>query len=154
MAFTAPVFANSAAAADAPAAKPELGNYGFDESGMDRSAEPGDNFYTYANGAWAKATEIPADKSNFGMFTKLDDLSKERVKGLLDAAARNPKSKMGVAYATFLDEAAIENKGLAPINPILKQIRGVKTHKQFEALLPKMAPQRSRRLVRGLCRAG
>ncbi|MBK9433524.1 MAG: M13 family metallopeptidase [Sphingomonadales bacterium] len=140
MAFTAPVYANSTAAADAPAAKPELGNYGFDESGMDRSAEPGDNFYTYANGAWAKATEIPADKSNFGMFTKLDDLSKERVKGLLDAAATNPKSKMGVAYATFLDEAAIEKKGLAPINPILKQIRGVKTHKQFEALLPKLAP--------------
>lgn len=141
MTLSAPSFANSAVTADAPAAKPELGKYGFDDSGMDKSSAPGDNFYTYANGTWAKNTEIPADKSNYGMFTKLDDLSKERVKGLLDEAAANSKSKMGVAYATFLDESAIEKKGLAPINPILTQIRAVKTHKQFEALLPKLAPK-------------
>lgn len=141
MTLSAPSFANSAVTADTPAAKPELGKYGFDDSGMDKSTAPGDNFYTYANGTWAKNTEIPADKSNYGMFTKLDDLSKERVKGLLDEAAANSNSKMGVAYATFLDESAIEKKGLAPINPILTQIRAVKTHKQFEALLPKLAPK-------------
>ncbi|MFN3749371.1 MAG: M13 family metallopeptidase [Sphingorhabdus sp.] len=134
-----PVMANGGAETAAKDG-PELGSFGFDESGMDRSTEPGDNFYVFANGEWLKKTEIPADKSNYGMFTKLDDLSKERVKGLLDEAAKDPNSKMGAAYATYLDESAIEKKGLTPIQPILKQIRAVKTHKQFEALLPKLAP--------------
>jgi len=135
-----PALANTAgetATKDAP----ELGTFGFDESGMDRGTAPGDNFYLFANGEWLKNNEIPADKSNYGMFTKLDDLSKERVKGLLDESAKDPKSKLGIAYSTYLDEAAIEKKGLAPIQPILKQVRAVKTHKQFAALLPKLAPK-------------
>ena len=52
---------------------PELGTFGFDTTGMDRSTNAGENFYAFANGEWAKRTEIPADKSNYGMFTKLDD---------------------------------------------------------------------------------
>ena len=39
--------------------------------GMDRSVAPGDDFYAFANGTWAKNTPIPADKSNYGMFTML-----------------------------------------------------------------------------------
>jgi putative endopeptidase len=116
IAATSPALANTAGEAAAANEGPELGTFGFDEKGMDRATTPGDNFYLFANGEWLKTTEIPADKSNYGMFTKLDDLSKERVKGLLDAAAKDPKSKMGVAYSTYLDEAAIEKKG-ARANP-------------------------------------
>lgn len=134
-----PVAANP----EATAAKdgPELGSFGFDESGMDRGTAAGDNFYLFANGEWSKNNAIPADKSNYGMFTKLDDLSKERVKGLLEESTKDPQSKLGIAYATYLDEAAIEQKGLAPIAPMLNEVRAVKTHKQFEALLPKLAPK-------------
>lgn len=141
IAAASPAAANTEGEAAAAKDGPELGSFGFDEKGMDRATAPGDNFYQFANGEWLKTTEIPADKSNYGMFTKLDDLSKERVKGLLETAAKDPKSKMGVAYATYLDEAAIEKKGITPIQPILKQVRAVKTHKQFEALLPKLAPK-------------
>lgn len=134
-----------ARAEDKPAAEakdgPELGTYGFDESGMDKSVAPGDDFYLFANGEWSKRTEIPADRSNYGMFTKLDDLSKERVKGLLEEAAKSPTSKIGIAYSTYIDEAAVEAKGMAPIAPILKQIRGIKDHKQFEAALPTLVPK-------------
>src|SRR4051794_6199743 len=67
----------SAASAPAPAAdatpRPQLGTYGFDDSGKDESVAPGDNFYQYANGTWEKNTPIPADKANYGMFTALDD---------------------------------------------------------------------------------
>ena len=120
---------------------PQLGTYGFDTSGVDASVEPGDDFYSFANGAWEKRAEIPADKSNYGMFTALDDLSKDRVKGILEAELKNPTSKLGIAYASYLDEAAIEAKGIAPVNAMLNEIRAVKTKKQFEALLPKMAPK-------------
>src|SRR3546814_3529397 len=55
------------APASQSAAKPEIGTFGFDLTGMDKSVQPGDDFYAYANGTWAKNTEIPADKSNYGM---------------------------------------------------------------------------------------
>ena len=74
------------APAPAATAKPQLGSFGFDVAGMDRSVAPGEDFYAFSNGAWAKNTPIPADKSNYGMFTALDDLSKERVRQIEAAA--------------------------------------------------------------------
>ncbi|MGV1682608.1 M13 family metallopeptidase [Sphingopyxis sp. NJF-3] len=112
--------------ADAKAsAKPEIGDYGFDASGMDRTVLPGDDFYAYANGTWAKNTAIPADKSNYGMFTALADLSQKRTQEILEAARGNPDSMIGRAYASYLDAAAVEAKGLAPIEPWLAKVRSV-----------------------------
>ena len=111
--------------AAAPDAKPQYGTFGFDEAGMDRSVAPGDNFYDFANGTWAKTTPIPADKSNYGAFNLLSDLSESRTKGILEAAASDPNSKIGVAYATFLDRPAIDAKGMAPIQPWLARIKSV-----------------------------
>ena len=121
----------------APAPKPELGTFGFDTAGMDASILPGDNFYQFANGTWAKNTPIPADKSNYGMFTKLDDLSKERTRGIIEEAAKDPNSKIGLAYNSFLDTAAIETKGLAPIQPWLGEIKGLKGKAGYAALAAK-----------------
>jgi putative endopeptidase len=118
---------------------PQLGTYGFDASGMDKSVEPGDDFYQYANGKWAERTEIPADKSNYGMFTALADLSQERVAAVLKAEQAKKGSKAGDAYASYMDEAAVEKLGLKPIEPWLKKIRAVKSHADFEKLLPEAA---------------
>ena len=133
-AATTPAAASETAA---PAPKPEIGDFGFDVAGMDRTVKPGDNFYKYANGTWEKITPIPADKSNYGMFTALDDLSKTRTRELLDAAKGDPNSKIGVAYATYLDQAAIEAKGLAPIQPWLTEIKGLSSKAGYAALAAK-----------------
>jgi putative endopeptidase len=117
--------------------RPELGNYGFDATGMDAAAAPGDDFYSFANGTWAKNTAIPADKSNYGMFSVLDDLSKKRTREILDAAKDDPNSKVGRAYASFLDEAAVEAKGLTPIAPWLSEVRGLTSKAGLSALLAK-----------------
>jgi putative endopeptidase len=112
--------------ADAKApAKPEIGDYGFDASGMDTTVLPGDDFYAYANGTWAKNTAIPADKSNYGMFTALADLSQKRTQDILEGAKDDPDSMIGRAYASYLDAPAVEAKGLAPIEPWLAKVRGV-----------------------------
>ena len=129
----APVAVAEPAAVE-PAPKPELGTFGFDRAGMDTTVLPGDNFYQYANGTWAKTTPIPPDKSNYGMFTKLDDLSKERTRVIIEEAARDPNSKIGNAYSAFLDTAAIEGKGLAPIQPWLGQIKGLDSRAGYAAL--------------------
>ena len=114
--------------------KPQLGSFGFDEAGMDKTVAPGDDFYGFANGTWAKATAIPADKSNFGSFEVLADLSRQRTRGILEDSKADPSSKIGVAYATYLDTATIESKGLTPIQPWLNKIKGLKSKAGYAAL--------------------
>ena len=118
-----------------PAVRAEIGTFGFDLSGMDTTVLPGDNFYQYANGTWARNTPIPADRSNYGMFTMLDDLSKERTREIVDEAARDPNNRVGAAYASFMDEAAIEAKGLAPFEPWLDQVRALDNRRGYPELL-------------------
>ena len=121
------------------AAKPEIGDFGFDLTGMDKSVQPGDDFYAFANGTWAKNTQIPADKSNYGMFTALADLSQKRTREILDVAKGDPNSMIGRAYASYLDSDAVEAKGLAPIQPWLAKIRAVD-----KAGLPKLLAEADR----------
>ncbi len=137
---TAPVETAAIPAVDTPPpapARPEIGTFGFDAAGMDPSVKPGDNFYKYANGKWEAITPIPADKSNYGMFTVLDDLSTTRTRELLDAVKDDPSSKMGAAYASFLDQPTIEAKGLAPIQPWLNEIKGLSSKAGYAALAAK-----------------
>jgi len=131
--------ATVATAAEGPVAPPEverpqIGRFGFDEAGMDRAVQPGDNFFRYANGIWAKNTQIPADRSNYGMFTMLDDLSRQRTREILDEVKNDPNSKIGNAYTAYLDEPSIEAKGLGPIEPWLAQVRGLRTKSAYAAL--------------------
>jgi putative endopeptidase len=118
-----------------PAApKPQYGTFGFDLAGMDRSVAPGDNFYQFANGSWARNTPIPPDKSNYGSFNVLDDLSHERTRGIIEEQAKDPNSKIGNAYQSFMDTAAVEAKGLAPFNPWLREVRGLSSKKGLASL--------------------
>lgn len=114
-----------AGAAQAQGAKPTYGSFGFDEAGMDRTVKPGDDFYRFANGTWEKNTAIPADRSNFGMFTVLDELSKERTRTILEESKGDAASRPGRAYASYLDKATVEAKGLAPIQPWLAEVKKV-----------------------------
>jgi putative endopeptidase len=132
--FAVPVFADPAPPAAAPM-PPSYGSFGFDTAGMDTAVAPGENFFDYADGGWVKATTIPADKAAFGMFTVLDDLSKQRTQGILKAELDNPSSKIGNAYASYLDLATVEAKGLAPIRPWLDHIKALTDKTGYPALV-------------------
>ena len=121
--------------APATADRPQIGSFGFDLAGMDRSVAPGENFFQYANGTWLKNTPIPADKSNYGMFTMLDDLSSKRTQEILNDTRDDPTSKIGNAFASFLDEAGVEAKGLAPIQPWLGRIKALSSRAGYAALV-------------------
>ncbi|MBB4618413.1 M13 family metallopeptidase [Sphingomonas abaci] len=111
---------------------PQIGRFGFDEAGMMKTTPPGDDFYAYANGEWAKTTAIPADKASYGAFDTLADLSRDRTRGILEGAGG---SKIGQAYAAYLDTAAIEARGLAPIRPWLDTIRALSDKAGYAALV-------------------
>ncbi len=122
------------AEAPAPASSPQIGSFGFDLTGKDTSVAPGDDFYAFANATWARNTPIPADKSNYGMFTLLADLSQERTRAILDEARVDAGSRIGRAYASYLDEARVEALGMAPIQPWLNRVRGLQDRSAYVAL--------------------
>jgi putative endopeptidase len=101
---------------------------------MDKSVAAGDDFFEYANGIWAKNTPIPPDKSRYGMFNVLDDLSKERTRTIIEEQSKDPNSKIGSAFASYMDEGAIESKGLTPFEPWLSEVRGIKSKKELAKL--------------------
>ncbi len=105
--------------------------HGVATANMDRSVRPGDDFYQYANGEWIKHTEIPADRPRVGVFTKLADLTNKRTADLIEEAAKakapagSSARQIADLYNSFMDEAAIEAKGLAPLRPHLDAIQAI-----------------------------
>ncbi len=75
----------SALAQTAPPQK----EHGIALSHIDRSVNPGDDFYLYANGEWIKHTEIPADRGSVGVFSMLDDTASKRTAGIIEEAAKS-----------------------------------------------------------------
>src|SRR3954467_3163411 len=96
---------------------------GIDLAGIDRSVLPGQDFFAYANGAWSKATEIPPDRAAYGVAGLVTDVTNQHTAELIQqaAAAKAPagsdRREIGDYYTSFMDEAAIEAKGLGPLQP-------------------------------------
>jgi predicted metalloendopeptidase len=111
-------------ARSAPA--PAFGAWGLDVRGMDKSVEPGNDFFKYVNGTWDAQTHIPADKSYYGVDAVLADLAESQVHGILaaePAGTAGPEladtQKIHGAYLAFMDEAHAQALGAAPIAPDL-----------------------------------
>jgi predicted metalloendopeptidase len=120
--------------------KPAIGAFGLDLSAGNTAVKPGDDFFSYASGTWYKSFEIPPDRSSFGAFNELDELSKKRVREIIEQAAAShpaagtPAQKIGDYYAAFMDEAAIEAKGLEAVKPDLHRIDAAATKEDIAKL--------------------
>jgi putative endopeptidase len=115
--------------------------HGIAVANMDASVKPGDNFYLYANGSWIKHTEIPADRGGIGVFNGLADLSNKRTADLIEEAAKSSapagsgQRKIADLYSSYMDEAGIEAKGLAPLRPHLDAIAALHDKTQLARAL-------------------
>ncbi|WP_408879228.1 M13 family metallopeptidase [Gluconobacter sphaericus] len=114
--------------------------WGFDEAGMDRAVQPGNNFFEYANGTYLKNLKIPGDMSSYGPFRILYELSLSRQKTILDEAAKkvaqqptDDMGKIGTYYASFLDQKAVDRLGGKPLAADLETIRNVNDGKSLAA---------------------
>jgi putative endopeptidase len=95
------------------------------------ATSPGDDFFSYANGEWLAKTEIPADRSSWGAFASIAEDTNARIVKLIEAKAADKNAKgearmIADYYTTFMDEAAIEAKGGAPLKPVLAKIDAIK----------------------------
>ncbi len=122
------------AASDVPMPTMTFGEWGFDPAGLDKSIDPGDDFFAYANHKWLEANPLPPEFSRFGAFNVLSEKSTSDVKALVDElVAKDPASltdderRIVNVYQSYLDSAAIDAAGLAPAQPYLDKIRGADT---------------------------
>ncbi|WP_342630305.1 M13 family metallopeptidase [Nguyenibacter vanlangensis] len=118
-----------------------LGTWGLDLSGRNLSVQPGNDFFGYANGTYVEHLVIPPDRASWGPFNELAELSRTRVQAILNdvssQAQANPttiEGKLGTFYASFMDEAAVEASGAAPLAADLAAIRAVHDAASFAAL--------------------
>jgi putative endopeptidase len=120
-----------------PGPKPQYGTFGFDVAGMDKAVAPGDDFFAYANGTWAKTTEIPADRSSYNTFAVLREAASKRTADLIGEAARahapagSDARKIGDYYTSFMDEPAIDALGAEPLKPELDRIAAIRTRQDL-----------------------
>jgi putative endopeptidase len=127
-----PLIAARAQNASTATDTPKQEQHGISLANMDPAVKPGDDFNQYTNGGWIQRTEIPPDRARVGVFNGLADLSNKRTVGLIEEAAKanapagSNTRKIADLYNSYMDEAGIEAKGLAPIRPHLESIAAIR----------------------------
>jgi putative endopeptidase len=133
--------AQEAAAAPVAPPKPEIGTFGFDVAGMNRAVPAGEDWVEHANGTYLKNLEIPADRASYGMFTRLDEVSRERTREIIEESAKTSAApgtnaqRVGDFYKAFMDEAAIEQRGAAPLLEDVQAFQAARSKSEFARLL-------------------
>ncbi|GLK49440.1 zinc metalloprotease [Brevundimonas intermedia] len=117
---------------------PRYGTWGFDMAGRDTSVKPGDDFFRYANGAAFDKLVIPSDRTSYGSFALLRELSDNRMKQLVlglasrtDLAPGSDEAKVADAYRAYINEARIEQLDAQPLQPYLAAIRAADSHEKM-----------------------
>ena len=114
-------------------AAPKLGQWGVDLTSLDKAVKAGDNFFLHVNGGWLKTAEIPADRASTGSFQDLQILSETRLKTIVADLEKKrsgltaEERKLRDLYDSFVDTAAIEARGLEPVQKDLDYLAGLKT---------------------------
>ncbi|WP_348266986.1 M13 family metallopeptidase [Edaphobacter paludis] len=134
--------------APAPAASPAAKIYvpipGFDTTSIDASVNPCDDFYKFACGKFAANHPIPPDQDGVDGFYALYNVNTQRLSNILTKAAtggasRSPEEqKIGDYYKACMDTAAIDAKGLGPVQPLLDEIDAITAKAQLPALIGKL----------------
>lgn len=107
--------------------------------GMDASVKPGDDFNAYANGGWEKTAVIPADQSGWGIFGEINERTNKQLGGLIQAATKaapgSEERKVGDFFTAYMDTAAIDKAGIAPLQSRLDGIAAIKSRADLAAYL-------------------
>jgi endothelin-converting enzyme/putative endopeptidase len=117
---------------------------GFDASAIDRSVNPCDDFYQFTCGGWLARNPVPPDRSRWGRFAELAERNLETLHQILEkTSAPQPRRSavdqlIGDYYASCMDEAAVEAKGLAPLKEDLDAIAGLKSKADLPALVARL----------------
>nr|WP_314678530.1 M13 family metallopeptidase [uncultured Capnocytophaga sp.] len=104
---------------------------GLDLSTMDTSVRPQDDFYNYVNGSWMKTAKIPSDKTSWGTYYMLDDITEANCLSILDDLVNkeypegSEGQKIQTLYKQYIDWDTRNKQGIAPIEGQLAKINAI-----------------------------
>lgn len=105
---------------------------GIERQHISQTMSPGKDFYEYVNEGWLKSTQIPADRSNYGSFSALEDDTKAAIRTLVEAAAADTNAalgsdaqKVGDFYKSLTNLELREKLGTKPLQAMLDDIAAV-----------------------------
>ncbi|MFO7829697.1 MAG: M13 family metallopeptidase [Bacteroidales bacterium] len=103
----------------------------FDVSLIDKSFDPADNFYQYANNGWMEKYPLPDDESRYGSFDQLAKETSKKVQSLVEELAAESfekgtiEQKIGDFYALGMDTEKINEQGLNPLKSEFERIASI-----------------------------
>ncbi|MDQ6686589.1 MAG: peptidase M13, partial [Actinomycetota bacterium] len=108
--------------------------------GSNSDIRPQDDLFGHVNGTWLETEEIPADRSSWGPFVILSDVAEQQVREIIEACANGEISgpdatKIGDLYASFMDEARVEELGWEPVRPWLSRIDALRDPTELAGFL-------------------
>ncbi len=118
----------------------KFGRFGLDLTSQKQGVKPGDDFWTYANGAWDARTEIAPDRPSAGVGVTVAEEAEVNVRGILDEMGKSPGQygasgrQIGDFYASWMDVEGIEARGTAPLKPYLDRIAAAKDQAALQVL--------------------
>ena len=104
---------------------------GLDLSAMDTSVRPQDDFYNYVNGSWMKTAKIPSDKTSWGTYYMLDDITEANCLSILDDLVNkeypegSEGQKIQTLYKQYIDWDTRNKQGITPIEGQLAKINAI-----------------------------
>jgi predicted metalloendopeptidase len=112
---------------------------GIDTSAIDPAVRPQDDFWQFANGRWLAASSIPADRAAWDTFSEVREKTQGQLRSAIEAIDPNDKDhperrKLADLYASFMDEAGVEQAGLTSLREPLAKIHALRDKADLPAL--------------------
>jgi len=121
---------SNAFSADEPT--PKIPRFSVDY--MDKSVDPGTDFYHYAAGTWLKDNPVPADKPRWAGFDELQQRNLFLIHNILESAASDsaapahtPKREVGDFFVSAMDTNRINELALKPLEADFARIDAIKS---------------------------
>jgi predicted metalloendopeptidase len=115
---------------------------GIHPEDMDPTCKPCTDFWRFVNGGWLDKNPIPARASSWGPSSVLTEANQERIRTILEAAAADKNAapgsnerKMGDFYASCMDTAAIDARGISPLQPDFDRIAAIQSLQDLNSAL-------------------